>query len=466
MKLLQLVENVDDLFNLEVIDEESCDEYGSKNNETKKAEVKEEPESKFYDKGKKEEKSISIPKGTEIQASTYNDAIKALQHSFKESSEILENLLNVKVVEDSQINATKDMEMVEAANNAILNLFENGPYFERVERSDKSDIKDIVSYIRKDIKDVLKSTDVTFYQPSLWASALVNGLTIAVTGALKGASNSTILDSVPVVKGIVKGAYDIVDGMQKGSIDNIKQLIATRLWQIVGIVFAEEGQIHDICKTLTQNYSKELGDYKIIYAKTNEGIVDLFRLHFHIKDNRTCYFILVDKKLPSDLKDTENEILNVASGIVANKTSIKTELEKKEKEELKNAAVAIKSDSKDKKEEKKSDKASKLTEKLDNIVKKKDDKKEKNAAEVVKEYTEMNNNLTSISKNLNLLKEEKEELNIESTNQVLSVIDQTIDLISERVNNICSSGSYIFEEVDTKIVETYDAVFDCVEKLI
>lgn len=463
MKLLQLVENVDDLFSLELIDEESCDEYGSKNNETKKAEVKEEPESKFYDKGKQEERSISIPKGTEIQASTYNDAIKALQNSFKESSEILENLLNVKVVEDNQINATKDMEMVEAANNAILNVFENGPYFERVDRSDKSDIKDIVSYIRKDIKSVLKSTDVTFYQPSLWASALVNGLTIAVTGALKGAVNSTILDSIPMVKGIVKGAYGIVDGMQKGSIDNIKQLIATRLWQIVGIVFSEEGQIHDLCKTLTQNYSKELGEYKIIYAKTTESIVDLFRLHFHIKDNRTCYFILVDKKLPSDLKDAENEIIDITSGIVANKTSIKTELEKKEKEELKNAAVAIKSDSKD---EKKESKASKITEKLDNIVKKKDDKKEKNAAEVVKEYTEMNSNLSSISKNLNILKEENSTLNTEATDQILTAIDQVSGLISERVDNICSSGSYIFESIDDQLQNSYDEIFNYVEKLI
>ena len=216
---------------------------------------KESPSAKPYDSS-----SISVPSKVTLTSDQYNNAISALKKSFKEGAEILEMLENVNVVEFSLID--QQNEFIE---NAILTAMEDGPIFESVKRKDKVDVKEIVRTLRPDIHNDLKEDKVKFYKPN-------------VIGSFFSLSASRL----------------------------ILQVWTNRLWQVLGVVIIEKGNIDDLCKRLTEKYKDTLGEYKIIPYLTPPSIVDLFRTKFNWKNQLSPYMLIVDKKLPSEVVNATN----------------------------------------------------------------------------------------------------------------------------------------------------------------
>lgn len=216
---------------------------------------KETPSAKPYDNH-----SISIPGKVTLTTDQYNNALNALKKSFKEGAEIIEMLENVNVVE-----VTVFDEQNEFTENAILSAIEDGPIFESVKRNDKHDVKDIVRTLRPSIKDDLKDDKVKFYKPNTFASLLLNQPRLIV------------------------------------------QVICNRLWQVLGVVLIEEGNVDDLCKRLTEKYKDTLGDYKIIPYATSPSIVDAFRVKFNWKNMLSPYMLIVDRKLPSEIVNATKE---------------------------------------------------------------------------------------------------------------------------------------------------------------
>lgn len=223
------------------------------------------PHAKPYDAN-----SVSIPAKTTLTADTYNSTMTALKKSFQEAVEILSVLENAKVVEKSEEELQKEY-TESVLENALLEAYENGPIFEAVDRSDKKEVKKIVGSLRSKVASFLKENKISFYKPQLVIRALL-------------APNAAI-----------------------------DQIWSNRLWQVLGIVNAEPGVVKDLADKLTAEYKDILGDYKIIPAKAIATLTDVFRTKFNWKNRNGAYFLIVDKKLPSDLKAAQSEIVDARS---------------------------------------------------------------------------------------------------------------------------------------------------------
>lgn len=236
--------------------------------------ISESPKSRPYD-----EMNIPVPSGKTITVDTYNKAMSMLKNSFKEACEIIglmeDAVIVHKTTEELQAEFTET-----AIGDAILNSIENGPIFEAVKRSDKNEVKDIVAKIRDNMSDDLYDMKIKFYKPNLIARILSTIITAPI---------SVLMPSAYVTS----------------AVSTFNQFWYNRLWQIVGVVLIEDGNISTLSDHLNQQYKSELGDYKLLYQKTSSSLADIFRKKFNWKNNLESYFILVDKKLPIELKQLE-----------------------------------------------------------------------------------------------------------------------------------------------------------------
>ena len=219
--------------------------------------------------------SVSIPGKITLTDSEYNAAIDQLQKSFEsvgisDARDVLDQLRNVNIVPDPSA-------IIESAiDDAFLEALENGPLFEAVDRSDKKEVKKIVADIRRDIKEACDSEGVSFYKPALVARLLTSA--IPGVNAMAGAPSSW------------------------------QQVFSTRLWQVLGICHIESGNVTTLQKSLTEKFKDRLGDYKILLVKTTPGLHDVFKVKFNWKNNKGAYFMLVDKKLDSEIKGIINNM--------------------------------------------------------------------------------------------------------------------------------------------------------------
>lgn len=217
--------------------------------------------------------TISIPAGTTMDSKTYNSFIDQLQKSFQEGANLLGQLAHVTVVEQTpeQLQEAYNEEVV---GNALLEAYENGPLFEKVSRDDKDEVKAIVKTLRPKIASHLKDDGIKFYKPNLVARALTPFIPLNANAA-------------------------------------IDQIWTTRLWQVLGVALIDVGT-EGFASKLTETFKEELGEYKILLAPVTPTIADLFRAKFNWKNTKGCVFLLVDRKLPSELKKFQKE---VADGI-------------------------------------------------------------------------------------------------------------------------------------------------------
>lgn len=220
-----------------------------------------------------------VPSGTKIQLDSdeYNVAIDRLQQSFKEAFEFVGVLKNVSVVDKTPEQRYNEF-MESAMDNAFID-YAAGPLFEKVDQSDKSDIKDIVDKIRKDVKKAVEKKNYEFYVPNVWARAIL------------GTAGMVFVPTAAISAGAAAAGW--------------QQIIGARLWQVLGNVVVEEGQIDALVKDLNEEFKDELGDYKIVQWTVIPAITDAFRTKFGIKNQLRVYMLLIDKKLPKEFKDAE-----------------------------------------------------------------------------------------------------------------------------------------------------------------
>lgn len=218
--------------------------------------------------------SVSVPAAVTLTADEYNSAIGALKKSFKEAVEICSILESASVVHKSAEELQE--EFTEAAvGDVILQSYEDGPLYEKVNKADKGDIKAIVRKIRSGVAKACKADNVNFYQPNLIIRTLVGVATVNAGNHLNAA---------------------------------LQQIWTTRLWQVLGVCHSEDGNIKTICDNLTEKFVDELGDYKILYVKAQPTIYDALKSKFNWKNNKNAFFLLVDTKIPSEIRAAAKEI--------------------------------------------------------------------------------------------------------------------------------------------------------------
>ena len=196
------------------------------------------------------EQPATRPKDETKIMTVYNSAMDALKKSFKEATELIDMLTNCTIVE-----STLEDQQDEFTENAIYESYINGPYFERVARTDKDEVKEIVKSIKSKITSKCKGKNAKFYQPNKFMRWFVSG-----------------------------------------------EWWYTRLWQILGVVLIEEHNVDEIAKDLTEQLKDELGEYKILPAKAPWGFLDMFRTKVNWKNQWEPYFLLVDRKLDNEIK--------------------------------------------------------------------------------------------------------------------------------------------------------------------
>lgn len=242
--------------------------------------LSETPTAKPYDAS-----SISIPKGTEISQSEYNAAIQALQKSFKEGAEMLAALSEMTVTEET-VDQRQQKYVEDALDEALLEAYENGPIFEAVKYSDKEDVKEIVKKLRKAFPKSFKKYDIKFKPAKTFLRLLLN----------QTATMNTITNP---------------------SDDNTADIVSwwtTRFWQVLGVCYCENNNIKDVIKQVNEEFADDLKGYKILYSLSFAGLSDLFATKFNWKNRKRVYFLIVDKKIPSELLKMEKELAEQVAG--------------------------------------------------------------------------------------------------------------------------------------------------------
>ena len=241
--------------------------------------------------------SIPVPATTTLTDKEYKDALNALQKSFKEGYEIMQMLSEATVVhetiEDQQNEFTEN-----AIAQAILESYENGPIFEAVERSDKKNVKEIVKKMRKSLKESCKE-DGIYYRD---ASALASIIACSVAGGVYGGVYGAVAGGVA---GAVTGA---VAGGVTGAVASSLAFWKVRLWQVVGVLCIEGGNVKTVFDNLNEKFKEDLGDYKLLYCPASPALKDKIAMKFGWKNVKKCYITLIEKKLPSEIKQMMKEI--------------------------------------------------------------------------------------------------------------------------------------------------------------
>lgn len=230
-----------------------------------------------------------IPQSIEITSDAWKASMQALQKSFKEGIELMQMLESCRIVDKTPEQKQQEY-MEDVMVEAVMTAYEDGPLFEAVDRDDKNAVKKIVRSLRPKVKKQLKEDGVSFYESSAVTKAL-----IAVAGTAGTVVASTLH---PLL-----GAAAISSGSLNGAAALFQQLWNTRLWQIVGVVHLESGNISNVMNELTEQFKEELGEYKFIHFAAVDTIVDTFKKRFGWKNTKNTYFILIDKKLPSEVKE-------------------------------------------------------------------------------------------------------------------------------------------------------------------
>lgn len=260
--------------------------------------------------------NVPVPSKTEIDAETYMEVLSALKKSFKEATEIIDGLTGGNAQPTLEQRQNEYLES--CLDAAYLEAFENGPIYEAVSRDDKDDVRRIVTTIRPKLKKVLNGQNgsLKFYDTKIVARIIVNAA-VTIGGKLVAANMSALStgllfdDKTPIGVSNAVGAVGKCIDSNSNSTDAIDMIWKNRLWQIVGMVYVESGNIKDVCDELNKHFADELGNYKVLYAKALPNIVDLFRMKFNWKNNKVAYFLLIDKNVPQDVKEILKQLDNV-----------------------------------------------------------------------------------------------------------------------------------------------------------
>lgn len=258
--------------------------------------------------------NISIPGSTQLTDKQYKDALGALQKSFKEGYEIMQMLQEASIVTKS-VEELQEEFTENAIMEAVLASYEDGPMFESVTRKDKKEVKAIVRKIRKNIKNDLASSKIKMGEPNYVLKVILSAAGIAIA-----ASASAAL-------GISGLTTNVASAVSFAWTNELK----IRLWQSIGTINIEEGNIKDITDALNKKYANDLGDYKVLAVKVVPSIADIIANHFGWKNSKKTYFLTVDAKVDTEWDKIQEEAVKA---INENKKDEKSKKDDKEEKEV------------------------------------------------------------------------------------------------------------------------------------
>lgn len=244
--------------------------------------------------------------GITMTSKEYDDALKSFQNSFKEAANVIETLRNVRIADAVTEASSAQEDFVEdALDAAFVESYEAGPMFEAVDRSDKATVKKITKSIRGKVKASVKDENYDFRE----CKAVARAITSFAAGAI-GAGGGTAIGnaatramtglSTPLKAGVASIVGSAAVG---GVISVIASFWKERMWQIIGICNIESGNVSTLTKKLNEEFKEDLEGYKILAVKFPAGIIDVFKKKFGWKNHKNTYMLLVDKKLPTELKE-------------------------------------------------------------------------------------------------------------------------------------------------------------------
>ena len=240
---------------------------------------------------------------TEITADEYNKAVNDLQKSFKEFADIAAAIANLKIVDTNSFNESANNNAAAflevAMDNAFMEAYENGAFFEAVERKDKKEVKAIVAKLRSSLPNSLKEDNIKFYKTNMFGRLIWDTITVVA------------------VKDLIT--------TEENTYNSYSAFLQQRLWQIVGVINIEKQNISTVLKRLNEEYKDELGEYKILALQVTKDLVDLFRTKLGWKNVKKSFFITVDRKLPTEIKELQNDVSGLLAKAKNNKNEIKKE---------------------------------------------------------------------------------------------------------------------------------------------
>jgi hypothetical protein len=258
--------------------------------------------------------SIPVPQTTQLTTKQHDAALTALKQSFKEAADIIDSIMNAEIVDDKVYD-----EQAEFTENALTDaLYEsviNGPLFEKVDRTDKEAVKNIVKTIGPKVGKFVKQEKTVVYKPYKFVLKLLTGAgLLAASGAISTAAGVANMAAagINVAKGaaIATGA---IEGAASGAIaTSISQCWSQHAWQFIGTIGCEKADIQTFVDSINKEFAEDLGEYRILYVSTTPNLADLFRTKFNWKNHNQFYLLLVDKKLPKEItkgiKDTDKAL--------------------------------------------------------------------------------------------------------------------------------------------------------------
>ena len=185
--------------------------------------------------------SIPVPAGTTLSSDAYNDALNALQKSYKESIETLEMMKKMTVIDES----TED--------DVLLESFDS---------DDKAALKSLCKTFKKNIGEHAKDLKYEWKAYTGWTTF-----------------SSIILSMLTVWP----AAYATL----------FKRLFSYHGFQIVGLMLIDNNNITDVMKQLNKKYKEDLDDYKLF--------ADSIFIGLPLK--RKLYLIYLDKKAKNILSE-------------------------------------------------------------------------------------------------------------------------------------------------------------------
>ena len=237
---------------------------------------KETPDEKPYDAS-----SISIPSKITITVDKWNHMMTELKKSFKEAFEVMDVLENAEIIENDNLDELQESYIESVIGDQLLAAYEDGPYFEAVKREDKTEVKSLVKEIRSRMPELCKKYNVSFKPPKTFLRLLTN---VSATITTSETSKDNVADKVT--------------------------WWTTRFWQVLGVIYTENANIKTIIEKMNEDLSDVLGEYKILYSMSMSGLYDLWNNKFGWKNRNQTFFLIVDKSLPKELKEIQNDMVS------------------------------------------------------------------------------------------------------------------------------------------------------------
>ena len=248
-----------------------------------------------------DEKSIPVPQKKEIDEESYNSILANLKRSFKESTELIEMLESLKVVETN----SEDLQDM-YTEQAIFESYCDGPYYEKVTSENKAEVKTIARNIRRKFLSAAHDMKV------------LKGEIDSIVGSVNNKSDlANMVVSLPesIPYSLLRWGIDlwILDPILISKFNNSR--LKLYAWQTICYVYGKGMKLSDIKSKLNEMYKEDLGDkYEIELIKmkffwsTVRGKKELTDEEKNTDSNTFNNYLLIVNEKGTAISNREEEV--------------------------------------------------------------------------------------------------------------------------------------------------------------